>query len=77
MGFLGLRPRKYMCSPRAVHIPYTVETMIQLLLVPYISGNSKAPRVGTLPMFCIEKPFMLVLHKEILELRGACKTESL
>ena len=26
------------------------------VLVPYISGNSKAPRVGTLPMFCIEKP---------------------
>ena len=25
-------------------------------LVPYISGNSKAPDVGTLPMFCIEKP---------------------
>ena len=27
------------------------------LLVPYISGNSKAVRVGTLPMFRIEKPF--------------------
>ena len=47
------------------------------VLVPYISGNSKAPGVDTLPMFCIEKPFVLVLHKEILELRGACKTESL
>ena len=27
------------------------------MFVPYISGNSKAPGVGTLPMFCIEKPF--------------------
>ena len=27
------------------------------IFVPYISGNSKAPGVGTLPMFCIEKPF--------------------
>ena len=33
MYFLGLRPRKYMCSPCAVHIPYTVQTMIQLLHV--------------------------------------------
>ena len=29
----------------------------QSYIVPYISGNSKAPGVGTLPMFCIEKPF--------------------
>ena len=27
------------------------------VFVPYISGNSKAPGVGTLPIFCIEKPF--------------------
>ena len=30
-------------------------------IVPYMSGNSKAPGVGTLPKFCIEKPFVLVL----------------
>ena len=59
--------------------PPTHQPTNMYILVPYmyISGNSKAPRVGTLPMFCIEKPFVLVLHKEILELGGTCKTESL
>ena len=34
--FLQLRPRKYMCSPPAVHIPYTVETITCTYVHPYI-----------------------------------------
>ena len=36
------------------------------ILVPYISGNSKAPSVGTLPMFCIEKHFCACTAQRIV-----------
>ena len=45
-----------MCSPRAVHIPYTVETMIQLLHIPtikhIISVSSRVGRRGL--RFCLD-----------------------